>query len=285
MNILYCGDKNIADGLTLSVLSLIGHTREPLNILILTADLAAGNRRCVALPEDFAEFLDMRLKVFDPRHSVRLFNVTPLFGAEPPTANLGTRFTPCCMLRLYADLVPDVPDRVLYLDNDVVCRGDFSELYYTDLGGAELAGVPDYYGRWFFRRRVIVHDYLNSGVLLLDMKKIRADGLFRRCRRMCAAKRMFMPDQSALNKLAKSKKIMPRRYNEQRRQQNNTVFRHFTMTFRLFPTFHTVSVKPWQEDKMHEVLKIYEYDALIAESGRLMADYRAFRDRSGGISS
>ena len=113
MNILYCGDKNIADGLTLSVLSLIGHTREPLNILILTADLAAGNRRCVALPEDFAEFLDMRLKVFDPRHSVRLFNVTPLFGAEPPTANLGTRFTPCCMLRLYADLVPDVPDRVL----------------------------------------------------------------------------------------------------------------------------------------------------------------------------
>ena len=138
MNILYCGDKNIADGLTLSVLSLIGHTREPLNILILTADLAAGNRRCVALPEDFAEFLDMRLKVFDPRHSVRLFNVTPLFGAEPPTANLGTRFTPCCMLRLYADLVPDVPDRVLYLDNDVVCRGDFSELYYTDLGGADL---------------------------------------------------------------------------------------------------------------------------------------------------
>lgn len=108
MNILYCGDKNIADGLTLSVLSLIGHTREPLNILILTADLATGNRRCVALPEDFAEFLDMRLKVFDPRHSVRLFNVTPLFGAEPPTANLGTRFTPCCMLRLYADLVPDV---------------------------------------------------------------------------------------------------------------------------------------------------------------------------------
>lgn len=145
--------------------------------------------------------------------------------------------------------------------------------------------MPDYYGRWFFRRRVIVHDYLNSGVLLLDMKKIRADGLFRRCRRMCAAKRMFMPDQSALNKLAKSKKIMPRRYNEQRRQQNNTVFRHFTTTFRLFPTFHTVSVKPWQEDKMHEVLKIYEYDALIAESGRLMADYRAFRDRSGGISS
>lgn len=56
MNILYCGDKNIADGLTLSVLSLIGHTREPLNILILTADLATGNRRCVALPRTLRNF-------------------------------------------------------------------------------------------------------------------------------------------------------------------------------------------------------------------------------------
>lgn len=85
----------------------------------------------------------MRLKVFDPRHSVRLFNVTPLFGAEPPTANLGTRFTPCCMLRLYADLVPDVPDRVLYLDNDVVCRGDFcGASTIPTSAGAELAGVP-----------------------------------------------------------------------------------------------------------------------------------------------
>ena len=56
MNILYCGDKNIADGLTLSVLSLIGHTREPLNILILTADLPPGTDAAWRCPRTLRNF-------------------------------------------------------------------------------------------------------------------------------------------------------------------------------------------------------------------------------------
>lgn len=36
---------------------------------------------------------------------------------------MGTRFTPCCMLRLYADRIPELPDRLLYLDTDVLCAG------------------------------------------------------------------------------------------------------------------------------------------------------------------
>lgn len=281
MNILYCGDKNIADGLIMSSLSLAAHSDEPLDIFILTAELDTPTRHCEALSDDFAEFLDAHIRSCDPRSSVRLFDITELFNAALPAANLETRFTPCCMLRLYADLVDEIPDRVLYLDNDVICRRDFSGFYNADLGDAPLAGVPDFYGRWFFSRGVARRDYLNSGVLLLDMKKIRADGLFCRCREMCATRQMFMPDQSAINKLSAKKKIMPRCYNEQRRQQKNTVFRHFTTTFRLFPTFHTVSVKPWQAEKMHDVLKIHEYDDLIAESGRLMAEYTSHWRRSG----
>ncbi len=33
-----------------------------------------------------------------------------------------TRFTPCCMLRLFADEILELPDKILYLDNDVICR-------------------------------------------------------------------------------------------------------------------------------------------------------------------
>ena len=74
-----------------------------------------------------------------------------------------------------------------------------------------------------------------------------------------------MPDQSAINKYAVEKKLLARRYNEQRKLHANTVLQHFTTSFRFLPWFHKVSVKPWQIEKMHRVLKLHEYDALLEE--------------------
>lgn len=273
MNILYCGDKNIADGLVISALSLLGHSSEPLNIYVLTVHFETEERKCKALPQSLADFLDGRIKSENPGSTVKLIDVTSLFTSELPDANLGTRFTPCCMLRLYADLVPGLPDRLLYLDNDVICRRDFDDFYNMDMTGAEIAGVLDYYGSWFFRRRIFSRDYLNSGVLLLNMPEIRRSGLFSRCRKRCAEKKMFMPDQSALNKLSDKKIILPRIYNEQRKLHDDTIFQHFTTSFRFFPWLHAVSVKPWQVEKMHEVLGIHEYDGLLEKSSFLMSDY------------
>ena len=74
-----------------------------------------------------------------------------------------------------------------------------------------------------------------------------------------------MPDQSAINKLCRDKLICPRRYNEQRKLHKDTVFQHFTTSFRFFPWFHTVSVKPWDINRMHKVLHLHEYDDLLYE--------------------
>ncbi|MBQ8868268.1 MAG: hypothetical protein IJ027_00925 [Oscillospiraceae bacterium] len=266
MNILYCGDKNIADGVLLSSLSIAKNTTQPLNIYILTASVKTQSKSYEALGLDFADFLEGALG--EP-NKVSLFDITELFNSDLPKANIETRFTPCCMLRLYADLLPELPDKILYLDNDVLCRKDCTDFYEQDISGWELVGALDYYGKWFFRNRLFSADYLNSGVLLLNLKKIRESRLFEKCRERCKNKKMFMPDQSAINKLAKSKKILPRRFNEQRKKHDNTVFQHFTTSFRFFPYFHSVSVKPWDSERLHSVLKIYEYDPLISEWQRL----------------
>lgn len=76
---------------------------------------------------------------------------------------------------------------------------------------------------------------------------------------------MFMPDQSAINKLAKYKKILPRKFNEQRKLHKDTIIQHFTTSFRFFPCFHSVTVKPWEIEKVHGKLKIYEYDDILEE--------------------
>lgn len=150
-----------------------------------------------------------RVRQENSENSATLLDVSELFAIQPPRANLDTRFTPCCMLRLYANLLPQLPERLLYLDNDVLCRRSFREFYYQDIQNDEVAGVLDHYGKWFFRNNPFRMDYINSGVLLLSMEEIRKTGLLRNCRQRCAEKKMFMPDQSALNKLCVSKSCCP----------------------------------------------------------------------------
>lgn len=75
-----------------------------------------------------------------------------------------------------------------------------------------------------------------------------------------------MPDQSAINRLCHAKGITAAKYNEQHRLQDDTVFQHFTTSFRFMPRFKIQTIKPWQVDKLHGELGIYEYDDLLTES-------------------
>ena len=264
MNILYCGDKHIEDGLIISVLSLTENVGEPLNVYVMTVELKNEQFNLEPVSDSVIDYLK-RTVAERTGGSVKKFELLDLFSRELPQANMETRFTPCCMLRLFADEIPEIPERVLYLDNDVVARMDISDFYYQDIDTYELAGVLDYYGRWFFRKNIFKMDYLNSGVLLLNMRKIHESGLFRKCREMCVCEKMFMPDQSAINKLANKKIIRDRRFNEQRKLHKNTVMQHFTTSFRFFPWFHSLTVKPWQIERVHEILKIFEYDNLFTQ--------------------
>ena len=262
MNILFCGDEGVREGIFLSALSLCKNVSENLNIYILTATV--GNH--CAIPQSFADSLQVTLTKNNLNTRVILFDISEIFGNYLPEANMGTRFTPLCMLRLFADMVPEIPDRILYLDTDVLCRADFSDLYYSDISDIEIAGVPDRYGKWFFGN-ILKHNYLNSGVLLMNMTSIRQSGLFKKCREMCRDTKMFMPDQSALNKLAVKRKI-PARYNEQGKIERNTVFKHFTTFFKFFPYIRAVTIKPWHTDKLHKELGIFEFDDILDEYKR-----------------
>ena len=246
------------------MLSLTENVGEPLNVYVMTVELKNEQFNLEPVSDSVIDYLK-RTVAERTGGSVKKFDVTDLFSRELPQANMETRFTPCCMLRLFADEIPEIPERVLYLDNDVVARMDISDFYYQDIDTYELAGVLDYYGRWFFRKNIFKMDYLNSGVLLLNMRKIHESGLFRKCREMCVCEKMFMPDQSAINKLANKKIIRDRRFNEQRKLHKNTVMQHFTTSFRFFPWFHSLTVKPWQIERVHEILKIFEYDNLFTQ--------------------
>lgn len=276
MNILFCGDSYIENGVLMAMLSLLKQTDQKINVYILTASLETERKNYVAVSKQFKEFLEGVLKEKNSRSRAFVIDITEIFKNQLPVNNMDTRFTPMCMLRLFADLVDELPDKILYLDNDVIIRKDINGLYSTDISDFEICGVLDYYGSLFFKKHVLKRDYLNSGVLLLNMSKIRKSGLFLRCRAMCDAKKMFMPDQSALNKLA-VKKTVARKFNEQRKLKDDTVIQHFTTSFRFFPIFKMVSVKPWQVEKMHSELKLFEYDDILNEFLRYRENYYEYK--------
>ena len=288
MNILYCGDKGIARGALVSILSLMKHNREPLEIYILTINY----QDTVAFPQKTADFLDKlvsgKLKLKDqdfpewlkkgqnPKSFVKLIDATKIFVENLPKKNMGSYFTPCSMLRLYADRVPELEklDRILYLDYDVVCRKDISEFYHADLDGVEAAGVLDIYGRHFYHYRGLFNDdYMNSGVMLFNLTECRKTGMFERAVALCAKRWMMLADQAALNKSIGRRKLMPRKYNEQEeRPPADTVLHHFSNNFKFWPFFHVQKVKPFEVEKIHDILKIHEYDDILDEYERLRGE-------------
>ncbi len=259
MNIMYCGDSNTFDGIIISLLSIIKHTNRCLNIYILTMEFE--NHK--ALSEKERIVFENIVKSKNKNSFVKIIDMAKEYNSCIPKANIDTRFTPYCMLRLYADMI-DLPNKILYLDYDVVCNDNFDSLYDME-NNYEIVGVLDYYGSHFFKKKIYIKDYINSGVLLLNLDIIKKNKLFEKCRKMCKNRKMLMPDQTALNYLSKEKKLVSRKYNEQHKMMDDTVFRHFTTTFKFFPYFRTQTIKPWNINELHSVLKTYCFDDILDE--------------------
>lgn len=111
------------------------------------------------------------------------------------------RFTASMWHRLF---LPDVVDasRVLYLDVDTLALGDLAPLFAGDLRGRALGAVRNVFQpnhRWHAGELGLApRAYFNSGVLLMDLDRIRSEGLMTRARELVSPG-LEWPDQDALN--------------------------------------------------------------------------------------
>lgn len=266
INLMFCGNDKIFDGLVISLLSITKHTKEALNVFILTVDLHDIDEKYTVITEQHRRILSQIVKAKNKKSKVKVIDISELFRSEMMEGkNLKTHYTPYIFLRLFADRIPELPDKILYLDVDIVCYKDILEIYKKDITKYDFAAAIDYFGKWF-----ISYNYVNSGVLLMNLKRLRENGLLTKCRKMCLEKKMLLPDQSALNKCSKNKLYLPRKYNEQKERKKDTVIRHFSMTIKFIPYFKTVNIKPWDIDKIHNVYGVYDYEDILEEYKKII---------------
>lgn len=258
--LLYCGNRAVFPGMLLSLLSVTEHCKAPLWVHILTMDLTDTDARFTPVTEKQAAFLETTLQKANGESRVTLHDCGALYRetlADSP--NAATGYTPYTLLRLLIDRLPALPERLLYLDTDTVALADITPLYTFDLAGREFAAARDFLGKFFIHPR-----YMNAGVMLFSLPALRESDLLTKARALCCRKKLPFPDQDVLNRLARRKRFLPRRFNEQFRERDDTVIRHFSKTIRLFPVFHTVNVKPWDIDGIHAQYHTTRYDALYA---------------------
>jgi len=265
IDICYCGNEKVFNGVLLSALSIAKTTSEPLNIFLLTADISYLKPVYVKIDEKSRDFIEKTIQKYNPESKVILVDATKEFkDTFSEGKNMNSMYTPYAFLRLLMDETPGLPDRILYLDVDTVALKDVSPLFHYDLGDKAAAVVHD-----AMREK----NYFNSGVILFDLAKIKKEGLFKKTRAYLIGHKLMMPDQDAFNKIFKNNYIMISRiYNEQRLTKHDTVIRHYCQSIRVLPYFHIIKVKPWERKRFASAYKrdnkrdiFAEFDALLLE--------------------
>ncbi|WP_444463544.1 DUF4422 domain-containing protein [Rhodobacter capsulatus] len=197
-----------------------------IDFIVLDGGIASGQRRLLnkllTLRSDATlSFIDMRFQHLDlPVHSY---------------------FSRATFFRLSLPELLKSRDRILFLDTDMVVVSDISTLFETELEGAFVAAVPDLVMRAFARMEVrsiattgglksadyvaehldmtvdgkpAQDRYFQAGTLVMDLKALRATGLFPKAIKDLSEKIYWFLDQDILNKYLFGKvKFLDTRWN------------------------------------------------------------------------
>jgi lipopolysaccharide biosynthesis glycosyltransferase len=245
-------DGNYAMQLATALRSIVENNRNawPLQITIATHDLTevARARIVASLPQgsSLIDWISVDLNLFE----------------KFPTYMQTSRI-------IYARLLipcwfsPTV-GRVLYLDTDTLVLDDLTPLWKMDMQGAVIGAVLDGLDPQLKRAAAGVHDlprvrdYFNSGVLLIDLDRWRAERVSERALKYLAEyPEPRFPDQDALNVVCDGRwKKLDQRWNFQ--DHHKTSFADMSSKQRPAIVHFVTGAKPWNPSSLNPNAALYD---------------------------
>ena len=271
IDILFCGNAGVFDGVLTCMLSVIRRTssHEPITLHLFTMDLSYLDPKYTPVTDEQTAFLQEVLQDYNKKSRVIRYDVTDhykqYFSGCP---NEGAYCSPYTLIRLFADLIEGIPDKLLYLDTDIMFNRDIMLLWNTDISKYEYAAANDHYGKYLIHPR-----YINAGVILFNMKRCRETGLFEKARGWIQRKKLTFADQSAIIRSTTKKKLLPQRYNDQKFLHKHTIIRHFSKRLFWLPYPHTDNIKQYNVEKVHSVFRYHQFDDILDEYLRLKEEF------------
>ncbi len=263
INILFCGNDKVFDGILTGALSILKrtNTKEPFCFYVYTMDISHLNEGYVPVNDAQMSFFEDVIKQYNNENKAIRVDVTDIYIKEfSGCPNEGAYCSPYTLIRLFADMVDGMPDKLLYLDADIMFNRDICLLYDTDIEGYEYAAARDHYGKY-----LISPNYVNAGVLLFNMAEMKRTGLLVKARELIKTKKLTFADQSAIIRSTTRKKMLAQKFNDQKFLHKHTVVRHFSKRLFWLPYPHTENIKQWQVDKVRKVFGYKCFDDIFDE--------------------
>ena len=205
--VIASSDDNYAPHLAVVFASLLSNCPEPAKVSLFCIDggISVANRRKL-------------------EHEVMRFGGAPLEFIEFDSDRFDS--LPTCKhitsAAYYRVAIPELFDsaveKIIYLDCDVVVRGDIFELWNTDIKDFHIAAVENLSGHTYKKLGVPQHEYFNSGVMLINLTRWRQDDIAQKVFefKQQHPDRICTNDQCALNGVMhKTWKPLPLKWNHQ----------------------------------------------------------------------
>ena len=263
VNILFCGNDKVFDGMLTCALSILKRSRldEPFTFYVFTMDVSHIKETYLPMSDEQIKFFEDVIKGYNPENRAIKIDVTDIYKEHfDKCANEGAYCSPYTLIRLFADMIDIIPDKLLYLDIDIMFNRDVHLLYDIDIEGYEYAAARDHYGKY-----LINPNYVNAGVLLFNMKMVRETGLLAKARELIKVKKLVFADQSAIIRSTTKKKMLRQKFNDQKFLHKSTVVRHFSKRLFWLPYPYTDNIKQWHVSRVHKVFRYYQFDDILYE--------------------
>ncbi len=217
----------------------------------------------------------------DEQFTVRFVDISADLSVLAEKLCMRHYYTKATYYRIFiAGLFPQY-DKALYLDSDVVVRGDISELYETDIDGYMVGAIVDgavseikpLQGFTGLSLGVPHEQYFNAGVLVMNLKKFREIGFYEKFATLLGQYAFVVAqDQDYLNVLCKNQvKYIPSEWNAMPTGNHKAAtppkLIHYNLT-----------AKPWHYDNILYQEVFWEYAKQTAYYDDLLAELHGYTD-------
>ena len=169
INICLISDENFIQHLAVTMVSILHNTNRKCHFYVLNSDISQDSKNYLEqlknrYPFDI-EYIDIDKSKF-----------TSFPNCVVPHVSKDAYYR-----LLIPNLVPSL-EKVIYLDVDLVLDGDIEKLWEIDIGDNYIGAIPDQVGRRLDPTNYVLKldlpkdsKYINSGVLVMNLKKLRQD--------------------------------------------------------------------------------------------------------------
>lgn len=259
LDIAFSVNNRYAQYLGATILSILAHhPKEEVRVHILYKEIAQSILQDLGNLAQQTPNLELHFHLLEDQQ----FSAIPIRTEQFPIESFSRFLLP----ELLADL-----GRILYLDVDILVHGNLMELFHTDLEGYALGAVVEAdifkYYQWYLDSLGFSPNdaYFSSGVLLMDLDKMRQNGTTNQLIAMALEKAQDynFPDQDILNLYYKGnfKQLSPAYNYTDVRKQNREL-----ATDEIIIEHFNGDIKAW-----HAITKIPDY---LQDSALTYQDYQ-----------